>query len=319
MNRQRFCLGLAALGGAPSIACAQAPVMTVRLAMLVPSALTWLHHIAEARNFYREAGISVQAMQVADSPTLLQAVASGSADAGFSLGDVVMRAIDQNAPVIMAGAILDHAALRLFGAPGIRHLGDLAGKRVTAGALTGGTTNLMLYQLKTRGVDVKTLQVVAIPNSRDRIVALQTGQLSGAELLAPFDIVAQRASMAVLDVYREPYVETPLVYNVGWAKGNRPAAVAMAKALRRASEWIYTPANRAAAVSILAEATNGQRDISDASYEFLVVEQKAFAKGLHVPEAGLRNILKIDEAVNGTSTPFTFSKYYDPSYLMAKG
>jgi ABC-type nitrate/sulfonate/bicarbonate transport system substrate-binding protein len=292
----------------------------VRLATLAPSALLWLHAIADAKGFYKERGIQVQELRTASSPALLQAVSSGSADAGISLGDVVIRAIDQGAPVIMSGAVLEKTILRLYGGPGVASAKELAGKPVTAGAVQGGTANLLRYQLMQLGVDQKGLQMVSIPNSRDRVVAMQNGQVKGALLIAPYDTVVEKEGMKLLDVYREPYVQTPLVLNTSWASKNRKAAVALTQALRQASDWIYDAKNRKEAAAILATYTSTPQDIAEASYDFVVKEQQAVGKGLRVQAAGLENIIKIDRAV--TAEPggpaFDLKKYYDPTYLDAK-
>ena len=292
----------------------------VRLATLAPSALLWLHAVADAKGFYKERGITVQELRTASSPALLQAVSSGSADAGVSLGDVVIRAIDQGAPVIMSGAILEKTILRLYGGPGVTTAKELAGKPVTAGAVQGGTANLLRYQLMQLGIDHKSLQMVSIPNSRDRVVAMQNGQVKGALLIAPYDTVVEKEGMKLLDVYREPYVQTPLILNTNWAAKNRKAAIGLTQALRKASDWIYDPKNRAEAAAILATYTSTAPDIAEASYDFVVKEQQAIGKGLRIQAAGLENIIKIDKAVTGESSgpAFDLKKYYDPSYLEAK-
>jgi len=318
MRRRAFATSLASGVFAPRIALAQSRVTTVRLASLVPSLLTWLHHIADQRGFYRDAGLNVELLQVSDSPTIVQAVSTGSADAGLSLGDLVMLAIDKRAPIIMAGTVLDKTSLRLVGGPGIKNVRELAGKRVTAGALKGGTTNLMLYQLKVSGVDLSGLQILAIANSRDRIVALQNHQVDGAVMSAPFDILAQQQGMLVLDVYRQPYTQTPLIFNVPWAQRNRKTASAMAQSLKRAAAWINQPANRREASRILAQQTNTTPVIADASYKFIVLEQRAIPRDLSVSENGLRDILRVAQVVTGEPPPpFRFHDYYDPSYLQS--
>jgi ABC-type nitrate/sulfonate/bicarbonate transport system substrate-binding protein len=318
MRRRAFATSLASGVFAPRIAFAQSRVTTVRLASLVPSLLTWLHHIADQRGFYRDAGLNVELLQVSDSPTIVQAVSTGSADAGLSLGDLVMLAIDKRAPIIMAGTVLDKTSLRLVGGPGIKNVRELAGKRVTAGALKGGTTNLMLYQLKVSGVDLSALQILAIANSRDRIVALQNRQVDGAVMSAPFDILAQQQGMLVLDVYRQPYTQTPLIFNVPWAQRNRKTASAMAQSLKRAAAWINQPANRREASRILAQQTNTTPVIADASYKFIVLEQRAIPRDLSVSENGLRDILRVAQVVTGEPPPpFRLHDYYDPSYLQS--
>jgi ABC-type nitrate/sulfonate/bicarbonate transport system substrate-binding protein len=295
---------------------------TVRLATLAPGALLWLHNIADAKGFYKEANLEVRRLQVADSPALVQAVASGSADAGISLGDLVMKAIDQNAPIIIAGAYITKTSLRLVGAKDVKHPKDLAGTKMTAGAVRGGTTNLMLYQMLLHGVDPNSIQRISIPNSRDRVVALEAGQVRGAVMTPPFDIMAMSKGFPILDTFREPYLQTPLIVHKGWAEKNRDVVVRLVGASRKAGQWIYESKNRAEAEAILAKDTGVSPEIAKASYEFLVLDQQAYSRDLSVPEASLANLVKIDQAVNAgkvaaQAPKIDLKKYFDSSYLAA--
>jgi ABC-type nitrate/sulfonate/bicarbonate transport system substrate-binding protein len=292
----------------------------VRVAMLAPSALLWLHAVAKDQGFYDERKIAVKELIAGSSPVLLQAVSSGSVEAGISLGDVVIRAVDQGAPVIIAGAVLEKTILRLVGGTGVTETKQLEGTTVTAGAVEGGTANLLRYQLKRGGVDPRGVKMVALTNSRDRVVALGNGQVKGALLIAPFDTLAEREKMKVLDVYREPYVQTPLVLNKDWAAKNRAAAVGLTKALQKAAVWIYEPKNKQKAIEILAAYTNVPADICAESYAFMIEDQKAVGRNLDVPAAGLENIIRIDQDIGAnpaSSKPFDLSRYYDPSFLNA--
>lgn len=181
-----FCVLMALMASIAGPARAQ-QLTEVRVAMLAPSALLWLHAIAKDQGFYAERKIVVKELVAGSSPALLQAVSSGSAEAGISLGDVVIRAIDQGAPVIMTGAILEKTILRLVGGTGVTSIKDLAGANVTAGAVEGGTANLLRYQLQRAGVDPRSVKMIALTNSKDRVVALGNGQVKGALLIAPFD------------------------------------------------------------------------------------------------------------------------------------
>lgn len=293
----------------------------VRMATLAPSALLWLHAIAKDQGFYAERNLEVKDLVAGSSPALLQAVASGSAEAGISLGDVVIRAIDKGAPVVITGAILERTSMRLIGGKGINTMKDLEGAPVTAGAVEGGTANLLRFQLQRAGVNPQSLKMLALTNSRDRVVALGNGQVKGALLVAPFDTMAIRDNMKVLDVYREPYVQTPLIINKDWAEKNRAAAIGVTQAMKKAAAWIHTPANKQKAIEILAKFANVPADVCADSYKFLVEDQKAISSTLQVPAAGLENIVKIDMALAGSSDsakPFDLSRYYDPSYLTAR-
>jgi len=306
------------LGLQPSRAQA---VTEVRVAVLAPSALLWLHAIAKSEGFYAERKIDVKELVAGSSPVLLQAVSSGSVEAGISLGDVVIRAIDQGAPVIIAGAVLEKTILRLVGGTGVNAIKELDGAVVTAGAVEGGTANLLRWQLKAGGVDPRGVKMVALTNSKDRVVALGNGQVKGALLIAPFDTMAERDKMKILDVYTPDYIQTPLILNKDWAAKNRDAAIGLTKALQRAAVWIYQPANRQKAIDILAAYTSVPADICADSYKFIVEQQKAIGQNLEVKAAGLENIIKIDQDIGAnpaSSKPFDLSRYYDPSFLAAK-
>jgi ABC-type nitrate/sulfonate/bicarbonate transport system substrate-binding protein len=311
-------VAFAAFGGP----AAQAQQTTeVRMATLAPSALLWLHAIAKDQGFYAERHITVKELRAGSSPALLQAVSSGSVEAGISLGDIVIRAVDQGAPIVISGAVLEKTILRLVGGKGVDTIKQLEGATVTAGAVEGGTSNLLRFQLKRGGVDPRGVKMVALTNSKDRVVALGNGQVKGALLIAPFDTKAEHEHMKILDTYKEPYVQTPLILNKEWAAKHKDAAIGVTKALQKAANWIYDPKNKQKAIDILAAYTNVPADICAASYQFMIVEQKAIGHNLEVPAAGLQNIIKIDQAIGAnpaSSKPFDLSRYYDPSYLKAK-
>jgi ABC-type nitrate/sulfonate/bicarbonate transport system substrate-binding protein len=315
---RRLCFGLAALVAvATPQARAQQPT-EIRVAVLAPSALLWLHAIAKDQGFYAERKIAVKELVAGSSPSLLQAVSSGSVEAGISLGDVVIRAVDQGAPVVITGAVLGKTILRLIGGKGVTAVKQLEGATVTAGAVEGGTANLLRFQLQRGGVDPRSVKMVALTNSKDRVVALGNGQVKGALLIAPFDTVAERDGMKSLDVYTEPYVQTPLIVNKTWAEKNRAHAQALTQALQKAAQWIYDPANKAKAIDILSAYTTVPKDVCAESYKFIVEQQQAIGRNLEVQGAGLENIIKIDKAIGAnpaSSKPFDLSRYYDPSYL----
>ena len=223
--------------------------------------------------------------------------------------------------MIITGAVLGKTILRLVGGKGVSSTKELEGATVTAGAVEGGTANLLRFQLQRGGVDPRSVKMVALTNSKDRVVALGNGQVKGALLIAPFDTLAEREGMKMLDVYTDPYVQTPLIVNKVWAEKNREAAIGLTQAHKKAAVWIYTPANKGKAIDILAKYTSVPVDVCAESYKFMVEEQKAIGRNLEVEAAGLENIIKIDQAIGAnpaSSKAFELSRYYDPSYLAAK-
>jgi ABC-type nitrate/sulfonate/bicarbonate transport system substrate-binding protein len=318
----RMTRGVLVAGFAVIASGAQAQQKTeVRVAMLAPSSLLWLHAIAKDQGFYAERGIEVKELIAAGSPALLQAVSSGSVEAGIAVADLAIRAIDKDAPIVISGAILSKSILRLVGGKGITSVPQMSGKPVTAGGVEGGTANLMRFLIQRNGGDPRSVQMVAMANSKDRVMALNNGQVQGSLLIAPFDTLAQRDGMKVLDDYTEPYLQTPLILNKTWAAKDPKAAAALTQATKKAADWIYDPANKQKAIDILAAFTKVDKDICADSYAFIVEQQKAIGQGLVVTAASLENLIKIDKAVGANPSSdkvFDLARYYDASFLAAK-
>ncbi len=314
-------VGVAMTGGDPAGA---QPVQAIRVSMLAPNALLWTHAVATARGFYAARGIRIEELRTASSPALLQAVATGSVEAGVALGDLAMRAVDLSpasaAPVVIAGAILDRVSLRLVGGAGVTSIGQLAGQPVSAGAVEGGTANLMRFLLKRAGVDPRGVRMVSITASSDRLVALGNGQVKGALMTAPFDALAVQQGMAILDTYREPYLLAALVVNTGWAARDPAGVRKLVQALRDAAAWMYEPANRDETIRILAEYTKTDAAVCVDAYAFLIERQRAISRTMAVSAASLENITMIDRDVGASpaaARPFELGRYYDPRFLGA--
>lgn len=287
----------------------------VRVAVLGPGSLQWLHAIAKDRGFFTDHEVEVEDVQVQNSSSLVQAVASGSADAGIALGDNVINAVDEGADIAIVGTLLQKAALRLYGAPGIEEITDLEGAQVTAGAVEGGTYELLVYMLQQAGVDPGSLTPVAIANSSDRVVAMENGQVQGALLIPPFDTVAEESGATMLGWYDQYWLETPLIVNQQWAGENTAAATGLVQGLAEAARYFADEANEDASVRVLRDYSGVDEEPARAAYEF-IHSNEIFSPDLSTNEEGLANIAQISSDVSGQDiSEFDPATYIDDSYL----
>lgn len=309
--------GLTACASEPAAETPTGPaeVQKVTVAVLAPGSLQWLHAVAKDQGFYADHNVEIEDIQVQNSGALVQAVAAGSANAGIALGDNVIKAVDEGAPVAITGSLIQKPALRLYGAPGVTSVADLAGAQVTAGAVEGGTYDLLLYMLQQEGVDTNGLTPVAIANSRDRVVAMENGQVQGALLIPPFDTLAEDAGATMLGWLDELWLETPAVVNTDWAAANPEAAAGFTQGLADAAKFFADPANRDAVIASLVAYTGVEQQAAENAYDF-IQPNAIFSPDLSVAEESLVNIVRYGAAVRGEEvTGFDAKKYLDLSYL----
>ena len=310
---------LALVTALPLVACGQGGGgegdKTVKVAVLGPGSLQWLHAIAQAQGFYADHEVEVEDVQVQNSASLVQSVSSGSADAGIALGDNVISAVDEGAKISITGALIQKPALRLYGAPEVENVADLEGTKVTAGAVEGGTYELMVYMLQQAGVDTDSLTPVAIANSSDRVVAMQNGQVNGALLIPPFDSLAEDSGANMLGWYDDYWLETPSIVNDAWAEKNPEAATGFTQGLADAAKFFADEANKDAAIAQLQKYAGVEEAAAADAYDF-IADNEVFSPDLSIKEEGLTNIAKIGAEVSGQDAGgFDASKYIDDSYL----
>jgi ABC-type nitrate/sulfonate/bicarbonate transport system substrate-binding protein len=301
--------------GTGSTESASTDLLPVSVAVLGPGSLQWLHAIAVDQGFYEDHGVEVESIQVQNSGALVQAVASGSANTGIALGDNVIKAVDEGAAVTITGALIQKPALRLYGGSEITEIGDLEGAQVTAGATEGGTFDLMLYMLQEAGVPTDGLVPVAIPNSSDRVVALENGQVNGALLIPPFDSTATAAGATELGWYDDYWLETPAIVNTDWAASNPEAAAGFTQGLADAAAFFAEPSNEEAVVQTLIEYAGVDTSAAQDAYDFIFTNE-IFSADLSFPEEALTNVARISAEVHGEDLgDFDPSTYFDLSYL----
>ncbi|MCL2785592.1 MAG: ABC transporter substrate-binding protein [Propionibacteriaceae bacterium] len=289
--------------------------VTVDFATLGPSSLLWTFYIARDQGFFEAEGVTINQIVTQNSSLLVQSVASGSAMIGIGQSDNLIKAVDEGASLVALGATTAKNESRLIGAPGINDISELEGQRVAAGAVSGGTGDMLIALMQAGGLDQGTYEIVAIPNSSDRIVGIQNQQLEGALLIAPYDSTALADGGIVLAVYEEPYVGQMLVANKTWADDNPDAAKRVTKAMVSAANWLFDPANREEAQKILGAATETEAQATSDAYDFLVLGS-VFAKDMKVSLEGMQNVINLGVQVHGGELrELDFETYVDESYL----
>ena len=138
--------------------------------------------VAQDFGFFAAEGLEVKTVFIRGGPTAMAALVGGGVDYIFVAGIAAVRAIAQNAPMIIISGIQPYMDYTLVGAKGMTGVGDLKGKVVGVTGPGGIAEFAAVEGLAKKGLvrdrDYKILYGVG--NSPARAQALETGKIQAS-------------------------------------------------------------------------------------------------------------------------------------------
>jgi NitT/TauT family transport system substrate-binding protein len=135
--------------------------------------------VAQDFGFFRAEGLEVKTVFIRGGPTAMAALVGGGVDYIFVAGVAAVRAIAQNAPIIIVSGIQPYMDYTMIGAKGVRNVTDLKGRVVGVTGPGGVAEFASVEGLAKKGLvrdrDYKILYGVG--NSPARAQALESGKI----------------------------------------------------------------------------------------------------------------------------------------------
>ena len=224
-------------GGPTRIRIGYAPIADCAHLYVASEQKLWDHH-----------GLAVEETQLGAGPKILEALAAGSIDVGFSGMVTLIQAHAGGLPfVAVGGAIVEdteHTAHRLLAKPGsgIAGVQDLAGKRVAVATLRGIDQLVLMEDLQRVGVATDSVQLREVPFPRMEGV-LQSGEVDAAVAMEPY--ISAIAKNGTADSIGDPYTDVaPRTLVSTWVMkrdaAQGPVGRAVAETFAEAAEWMAT-------------------------------------------------------------------------------
>ncbi len=284
------------------------------------SAYYWPLYVAQDQGFFAQQGIDLDIVAVNTTPDAIRALASGSLHIVDTTPNPALIAVDQGAPLGIIAGGLDKLTTTLVGAPAIKQLSDLRGKKVVTATLSDASAQLLRTLLKRAGLqDEQDYDLLATGGGNDRLVALTTGAVDAALLAPPNALQLADQGYNILgslaDV--EPqYMFLALVANTQWAEANSRVATGFVRAWSAACRWLYAPANRDAAVALLANVTKTEPTLVRVLYERQIERDKVFPPDGSANPDSLQAVIDLMEQTGDLKPPLPSpSKYLVPTYF----
>lgn len=163
------------------------------------SASMWIPWIAKEARIYEKNGLSVEIVLLRGSGQSSQAMMGGSLFAAPVALPQVMLANLNGADMVNVAHTIAVASSKLLVKPEIRKAEDLRGKKVATSSIGSLGDFLFRYALRKHGINPdREIAWIAIGTNGERLQALLSGAIDGADVTYPADIQAERKGYRVL-------------------------------------------------------------------------------------------------------------------------
>jgi ABC-type nitrate/sulfonate/bicarbonate transport system substrate-binding protein len=196
---------------------------------------------------------------------------------------------------------------------------DLRGKTLSVDALTTGFAFVLRKMLALNAIPESAVNFERAGGVMQRWEALKGGKHAGTLLMTPFELIAQKLGLRLLQSAREVFPRYQGLVGAArrsWAAANADTLQNFIAAYCESLDWLYDKRNRAAAGAILVEKVpNMTADLAAATCDILLADTGGFEKKARFDETGMKTVLTLrSEFGRPQKTLADPMKYADLSY-----
>ena len=294
---------------------AQTALPEVTFGILTPTSAEWPLFLAEAQGFYKEEGIQLTVINGSSPPNVINQVATNGVNMADNGCDSEIVAIQHGLPIKMITSLFNVNPYSLVVGPGIKTWADLKGKSVILGTKQDVTAIALGSMASAHKLTLDDFSIIIGGNSTARYAALSSGNVQGAMLAQPFDLIAESKGDMILGTASDTIKDwafTCIAVNNAWAKQNRPLVLKFMRALRKGIEYGY--AHKDAAVAALVAQTHADPAIAAKAWDIDFGKWKAFDPNLRLSPTAIQTVGKYQIGFGIIPSMPAMSDLYDPSF-----
>jgi ABC-type nitrate/sulfonate/bicarbonate transport system substrate-binding protein len=279
-----------------------------------PGAQNLAHFAALRQGFYEAQGIQVDLRFTQNSVELRNDLAQGAVDLVHTAVDnaVAMRTAGGHDVVILCGG--DNSMNELFVQPDVASIEALRGRTLIVDAPNTAYALQARKILKIHGLRDGDYQVRQVGGTFQRIKTMQKDRSASASMLnPPFSLEASGSGLRSMGRVADllgPYQGTTAFAMRTWVDANGEVLSRYLAGYIQGLRWARSPANRDAAVALLAEHLKLAPALAQGTYQALVDPHYGLAPDARFDPAGYANVLSLRAELegqwNGTPPPSTY-------------
>jgi len=286
------------------------------------SAFSWPHFAAVQQNFFQKQGIQLDEVATQTPATAAKALVGGSLDIAEGAVDAFAAATQEGADVVMIAQKISNPAFSVITQPEIKTWDQVKGAKVAVSSPTEAAAIVFNVLAKKHGLQAQrdySFQGVGITPAR--YAALQSKQVQVAIMNQPVDFQAIADGYNQLersDLNIDHYAFIVEVASKAWAQSHRDLVTRYLTAEVQGVNWLYDPANKAAAIQLLVDKAKVSQDAASKTYDVYVsTNGKVVSKGARFDVEGMRAYADAIVDAGTLKGPLDPSKWIDDSYISA--
>jgi NitT/TauT family transport system substrate-binding protein len=213
--------------------------------------------IAAKEGFFRKQGLDVKVVNVRGGTQATQALLGGGLDMAYSDPPGTIAAIAAGAPLVEVMATATVMPYYLVGAPAVKSLADLKGKRLGSSGLGLSASRMaIIVGLKPLGLDPDRdkITLVAAGTEPERLAGLASGSLAATVIATEFRSKIEQLGLNVLADLRAmtiPWEVGNVVTSRKLLQSQRDVVERAIKALLEGNAYVLNPAHRPQLLELL--------------------------------------------------------------------
>jgi ABC-type nitrate/sulfonate/bicarbonate transport system substrate-binding protein len=284
---------------------------------------------AERRGYFARRDLDVKLHLTTSSMEQLAGLIRGEWEIGLTGFDNVVayqegqgEAQLERTPDLFAFMGGDDAFLRLVVQKDVATYADLKGRTLSVDAMTTGFAFVLRRMLAVNGISETDVTFERAGGVMQRWEALKAGQHAGTLLLTPFDLLAEKLGLRVLQKASDVLPRYQGIVGAArraWANANARTLTNFIRGYLDALRWLFDPVNREAAAAILLERVpNMTPELAAATCKIFLAKQGGFEPDARVDVEGIKQVLELRSEYGEPRKKLTdASQYLDLGYYEA--
>jgi NitT/TauT family transport system substrate-binding protein len=275
-------------------------------------------YVAQTEGFFAKQGLDVTTILSTSEPGTV--LLSGQAQ--LSTGTPTTTYIDDEAGAKLSAIYSPGPTYVAWDAPAsIKTPADLKGKTLGVFSLQDLDVIYTTEMMNQYGISPSAYKMRAVGYSSAKLAAIKAGAVSAAPLYPPVNFQAETDGLhQIFDTSQLKGGAIPTFYiaKSDWAAAHRTEVVGFLKALNEAHTWLFNPANKAKAISIIAKDSQLPASQAAASYKLFFTKP-----GVNYSKAGEWSPSTVESIVPGLiklkllKHSYPYASTVDLSYLQA--